>query len=80
MDKTISLDVNIFREAEREAGNLHMSVPEFCSMAIKEFVKNSQKSNITKQLDTLYSVHKAIIDEDVLQAQYDLLDEEDWEW
>ena len=80
MNTAISLDINIFREAVREADHLHMSVPEFCSMAIKEFVKNSQKNTITKQLDNFYSVHKAVIDEDILQAQYDLLDEEDWEW
>ena len=80
MDTAISLDANIFQEAEREAGHLRMSVPEFCSMAIKEFVKNNQKSTITKQLDAYYSVNKAVIDEDILQAQYDLLSEEDCEW
>jgi hypothetical protein len=80
MNTAISLDINIFKEVEREADHLHMSVSEFCSMAIKDFVKNSQKSTVTKQLDTFYSVHKAVIDEDILQAQYDLLDEEDWEW
>ena len=80
MNTAVSLDLNIFREAEREAGHLHMSIPEFCSIAIKEFVKNSQKSTTTKQLDSFYSVHKAVMDEDILQAQYDLLGEEDWEW
>ena len=80
MNTAISLDSNIFQEAEREAEHLHISVPEFCSIAIKEFVNNSQKSTITKQLDTFYSTHKAIIDEDILQVQYDLVGEEDWEW
>ena len=81
MNTAISLDINVFREAEREADHLRISVPEFCSMAIKEFVKNNRKSTITKQLDTFYSTHKAVIDEDILQAQYDLLsEEEDWEW
>ena len=80
MNTAISLDINTFLEAEREAGHLRISVPEFCSMAIKEFVKNSPKSNITKQLDAFYSTYKAVIDEDILQAQYDLVGEEDWEW
>ena len=78
MNTAISLDINAFREAEREAENLCISVPEFCSMAIQEFVKNKSKSTITKQLDAFYSAHKAKIDEDILQAQYDLLGEEDW--
>jgi hypothetical protein len=66
-------------KAEREAGHLHISVPEFCTMAIQEFVKNNEKSEITKQLDAFYSAHKAVIDDDILQAQYDLLSEEEWE-
>jgi hypothetical protein len=80
MNTAISLDINVFREAEREADHLHISVPEFCTMAIQEFVKNTQKSAITKQLDAFYSTHKAKIDDDILQAQYDLVGEEEWEW
>ena len=80
MNTAISLDINIFQEAEREAGYLRMSVPEFCSIAIKEFVNNRKKSATTKQLDAFYSTHKATIDDDILQAQYDLVGEEDWEW
>ena len=80
MNTAISLDIDVFREAEREADQLHISVPEFCSMAIQEFVKNNQKSAITKQLDSFYSTHKAVIDDDILKAQYDLVGEEEWEW
>jgi hypothetical protein len=80
MDTAISLDINVFQEAEREADHLRISVPEFCSMAIKEFVKNNQKSATTKQLGSFYSTHKAVIDDDILKAQYDLVGEEEWEW
>ncbi|MDR2716514.1 MAG: hypothetical protein LBB89_00405 [Treponema sp.] len=80
MNTAISLDINVFREAEREADYLRISVPELCSRAIQEFVKNNEKSKTTKQLDGFYSTHKAIIDDDILQAQYDLLGEEEWEW
>ena len=80
MNTAVSLDINVFQEAEREAGNLRLSIPEFCSMAIREFVKNNQKSTITKQLDVYYSTHKAVVDNDIVQAQCALLGEEDWEW
>jgi hypothetical protein len=80
MNTAISLDISVFREAEREAENLRISLPEFCSIAIKEFVRNNEKSKTTQQLDAFYSTHKAILDDDILQAQYDLLGEEDWEW
>ena len=78
MNTAISLDINAFREAEREAESLRISIPEFCSVAILEFVKNNKKSPLTKQLDDFYSTHKAKIDEDILQTQYDLVGEEDW--
>jgi len=78
MNTAISLDFNVFQEAKREAENLRISIPEYCSVAINEFVKNNIKSALTKQLDDFYSTHKAKIDEDILQAQYDLLGEEDW--
>ena len=74
MNKAISLDINVFREAE----HLSISMPEFCSLAIKEFIRNNNKNTITKQLDAFYSTHKAKIDEDILQAQYDMLGNEDW--
>ena len=78
MNTAISLDIDTFQEAVREAEHLHLSVHEYCSMAIKEFGKNKNKNAITKQLDAYYSTHEAEIDEDILQAQYDLLGEEDW--
>ena len=78
MNTAILLDTNAFQEAEREAANLRITVPEFCSMAIQEFVKNKSKSIITQQLDAFYSTHEVKLDEDILQAQYDLLGEEDW--
>jgi len=80
MDTAISLDINAYKEAEREAGNLQLSIPEFCSMAIREFVKNNQKSTVTRQLDAFYSTHKVVMDDDIMQAQCKLLSEESWEW
>ena len=80
MNTAVSLDINIFKEAEQEAGHLRISVPDFCSMAIKEFIKNSQKSNITRQLDAFYSTHKSVIDDEIMQAQCSILSEENWEW
>jgi len=78
MNTAISLDINAFRAAEREAEHLRLTIPEFCSVAIKEFVKNNKKSALTKQLDDFYLTHNVKIDDDILQAQYDLLGEEDW--
>jgi hypothetical protein len=78
MEMTVSLDVDVFREIKQEADQLQVSVPELCSMAILEFVQNRRKTTITEQLNSVYSTYKAKIDDDILQAQYDLLEEEDW--
>jgi len=80
MNTAISLDINIFREAEQEADNLRISVTELCSMAIQAFIINNKKSTLTKELDAFYSTHKAVIDDDIMQAQMAILPEEDWEW
>ena len=41
MDMAITLDNNLFREAEQ----LDVSIPEFCSLAVKEFIKTAKKVN-----------------------------------
>ena len=78
MNTAVSLDIEVFRIAEQEAEHLEISVPEFCSMAIQEFLQNRHKDSITEKVNKVYSTYKAKIDEDILQAQYDMLEEEDW--
>ena len=78
MNTAVLLDVDVFKIAEREAEYLRVSVPELCSMAIREFLYNQHKNSITEKVNEVYSVYKAKIDEDILQAQYDGLEEEDW--
>ena len=78
MNTVVLLDIDVFKEAEREAQHLQVSVAELCTMAIQEFVKNRHKSEITKQVDAVYTNYKAEVDGDILQAQYDMLDGEDW--
>jgi hypothetical protein len=47
-------------------------------MAIQEFLRSRRKNPVTEQLNTVYSTYKAKIDDVFLQAQYDLLENEDW--
>ena len=78
MDATFSLDVGIFREMEREAELQQVSIPELCSMAIREYLQNRHKTTITEQINAVFLICKSEIAEDILQAQYDGLPEEDW--
>jgi hypothetical protein len=63
---------------ERESVQLQVSVPEFCSLAIRAFAQNRRKNSITEQLNAVYAGNTAKIDGDIAQAQYDSLDREDW--
>jgi hypothetical protein len=78
METAVVLDDESFQAAEREAVQLRVSLPMFCSLAIREFVQNHRKDSITEQLNAVYSGYTAKIDDDILQAQYDCLDREDW--
>ncbi|MDR0452147.1 MAG: hypothetical protein LBH15_03810 [Treponema sp.] len=78
METVVVLDTESFRAAEREAVQLRVSLPVFCSLAIREFVQNHRKKSVTEQLNTVYAEYTARIDDDILQAQYDSLGGEDW--
>jgi len=78
MEMAISLDTSIFKEAEREAKQLHVSVPELCSLAIKEFVRKRNKTDITRQINEFLLTNKVELDDDIIQTQYEMLGEEDW--
>jgi len=78
MEMAVSLDNTIFKEAEREARLMHVTLPELCVLAVQEYIKNRGKSDITKQLNAVYDNYTATIDAGLAQAQYDLLEEEDW--
>jgi len=55
IDMVITLDNNLFREAEQEAEQLDISTPEFCSLVEKEFIRNRKKSEITIQINEVCS-------------------------
>jgi hypothetical protein len=78
MEKVIVLDTESFQAAKRESLQLRVSLPEFCSLAIREFVQNHRKNSVTEQLNAVYTGYMAKIDGDILQTQYDGLDGEDW--
>jgi hypothetical protein len=78
MTTSIELDTDVFQEAERQADALHLSVGDFCSLAIREFVQNRRTASITERLNAVYTTYRPPLDDDILQAQYDLLGEEDW--
>jgi antitoxin component of RelBE/YafQ-DinJ toxin-antitoxin module len=78
MEAAILLDTVIIQEAEQVARQLKLPLSTLCSMAIREFTQNHQIGFITEQVNRVYSSQNAKIDDDIMQAQYNLLDEEAW--
>lgn len=78
MKTAISISDEVFQEAERTAQNLGLSRSKLYSMAILEFVQNHDPDAITRKLDLVYGSSETRLDDDLLQANYDLFAQEDW--
>jgi len=78
MKTAISISDEVFQEAERTAQNLGLSRSKLYSMAILEFVQNHDPDAITRKLDLVYGLSETRLDDDLLQANYDMFAQEDW--
>jgi predicted transcriptional regulator len=78
MKTAISISDDVFNEAEQTAQQLGLSRSKMYSMAILEFVKNHNPEAITAKLNEIYSKNFSKLDDDLIQASYDLLSQEDW--
>jgi metal-responsive CopG/Arc/MetJ family transcriptional regulator len=78
MKTAISISDEVFKEAEEAAKQLGLSRSKLFSRAISEFVVNHKPDVITERLNEIYGKHDSGLDEDITQANYDLLAQEDW--
>jgi hypothetical protein len=66
MTNAISLNANIFHDAEQTAHRLGISLNKLSSLAITEFLQTHSQG------------HPAKLPGDLMQMQYDMFDREDW--
>ena len=78
MKTAISISDEIFIEAEKTARQLGVSRSKLYSMAIVEFVQHHTPEAITAALNEIYGSTESRLDDDIMQANYDLLPQEDW--
>jgi antitoxin component of RelBE/YafQ-DinJ toxin-antitoxin module len=78
MKTAISIDETIYREAEGAATEMGLSRSRLYTLAVQEFIRNHRSDTITEQLNQYYRDHKAVLDDDIKQAAYELLSQEDW--
>ena len=78
MKTAISINDDVFEKAEKTAQLLGLSRSKLFSMAVLEFVQNHEPEAITAKLNKVYSKNGSRLDDDILQANYDLFSEDVW--
>jgi hypothetical protein len=78
MKTAISISDDVFQEAEKTALKLGLSRSKLYSLAIEEFVQNHSTDMITTKLNELYDKADSKLDNDIVQATYDLFVQENW--
>jgi hypothetical protein len=74
----ISLGTDVAQEVKNTALEMGMTPKRLYSLAITEFVKSHKISMANGQTDSVYRRNQNSLPNDIIQAQYDMLDEEDW--
>jgi predicted transcriptional regulator len=78
MKTAISISDEVFQEAEQTAQQLGLSRSRMYSMAIVEFIQSHNPDAITAKLNEVYSTVDSRLDDDLIQANYDLLSQDAW--
>jgi hypothetical protein len=78
MKTAISIDDGVYRNAEDAASRVGLSRSRFYTLAIEEYLYNHQTDIITGRLNQYYKDHKAVLEDDIKQAAYELFAREDW--
>jgi hypothetical protein len=78
MLSTVSINPDIIQEAQLTASKMGLPPDVFLSMAIMEFVKSHNPSLANKKENIDVSTIPTKLPGDIIQAQYDTLEEGDW--
>jgi Leucine-rich repeat (LRR) protein len=78
MKTAISINKDIYNEAEQTAQQLGLTRSKLYSMAILEFVRIHKPDAITANLNEVYSNTSSKLDDDINQLNYTLLAQDEW--
>jgi len=78
MKTAISISDDVFLEAEQTARQLGLSRSKLFSMAILEFVRSHKPDAITARLNEVYGKASSKLDDDITQANYNVLSQDEW--
>ena len=77
MKTAISIEDDLFRQAEEAARELGLSRSALFSQAINEFIRNHMPSEITRKYNEVYS-EVAVTDAELDRIAYDVLSKAEW--
>jgi hypothetical protein len=78
MNTAISISVEVYQEAEQTAKQLGLSLSKLYSLAIHEFVRTHKPDAITAKLNEIYCTNDSKLDDDILQANFELVSKDEW--
>jgi len=84
MKTAVSIRDDIYQKAEQAARQLGLSRSKLYSLAILEYVQTHRPEAITAKLNEVYrkinfqGEHRLRLDDDIMQANYDLFSTEEW--
>jgi metal-responsive CopG/Arc/MetJ family transcriptional regulator len=78
MKTAISIDKQLFEDAEKFSKNAGFSRSKLYSTAIHEYIQNHSPDLITEKLNEYYKDHEAKLDDDLKFAAYRALNREEW--
>ncbi len=78
MKTAISIPDSLFEEAEETAKRQGMSRSELYVKAVKTFLAELRKENITQQLNEVYAEEPSELDDVIARMQWASIPEEQW--
>jgi metal-responsive CopG/Arc/MetJ family transcriptional regulator len=78
MKTAISIDENVYTEAEDTARELGLSRSKLYTLAIEEYIQNHKPDMVMEQLNTVYGKRDSEMDSDLKRSQLDLLSRAEW--
>ena len=78
MKTAISIDKELFDDAESFSHSVGLSRSKLFCTAISEYIQNHTPDIITERLNSYYRNHESCLDGDLKAAVCRLMDREDW--
>ena len=78
MKTAVSIEDEVFFEAESAAKEMGLSRSKLYSNAVLEFIRNHRPGSITDKYNKIYSENEIQMEDDIAKANYELFSTEEW--